>query len=355
MRSVAPNLRRVEFSMAPSLDFPWPSYPGEVTRIAPGLLWARLPLPFRLDHVNIWLVEEDGGWTIVDTGCDTAQVRAAWEDILAGPMAARPVVRLLATHGHVDHIGLAGWLCERFDCPFVSTLGEWLWARGAHEPNLGGGRAGHRDYLERSGLTRPEIEAQLKGRDEMIALAVPLPGAVREIRHGQEIVLGGRRWEVIVTPGHAFFHASLLDREAGILIAGDQLLPHISPVIAVWETTPHGDPLGDFLASFEAFATVPDDTLVLPSHGLPYRGIGARIAALRDHHKDRLELTQALLDQPRTARDVALAMFPKVTDVDGIGFALAEVLAHLNRLVASRRVERIEHRGAATRYVRCNS
>ena len=338
--------------MATLLDFPWPSYPGEVTRIAPGLLWARLPLPFRLDHVNVWLLEEKDGWTVVDTGCDTPQIRDAWEALFAGPMAGRPPVRLLATHGHVDHIGLAGWLCARFACPLFATLGEWLWACNAHEPDFRGSRDEHRAYLRRSGLTEPEIEAQLLGRDQMISLAVPLPGSVREIRHGQEILLGGRRWEVIVSRGHAFFHASLHDRENRILIAGDQLLPHISPVVAVWETTPDGDPLGDFLHSFDAFADVPEETLVLPSHGLPYRGIGARIAALREHHADRLDLAASLLDEPRTAREVAIAMFPKVTDVDGIGFALAEVLAHLNRLVASGRVLKIEHGDAPARYVR---
>ncbi len=321
--------------MSRAIAFPWATPPeaGEARAIAPGLLWARLPLPFRLNHVNVWLIEEDDGWTVIDTGCNDAITLAAWEVLFAGPLAGKPVTRLVATHGHVDHIGLAGRIVDRFGCRFVGTLTEWLWARIEHVPHMPGAVETHRTYLMRNGFDVGEARRMIASREKYVDLAVPLPGQIEEIRHGESIRMGGRDWTVIVSGGHAHAHASFHDAEGGVLIAGDQLLPGISPVIAVYETNPFGDPLGDFLQSFASFDDVAPDTLVLPSHGLPYRGAALRMEELRIHHRDRLAQTLALLGEPRTVRDLTRAMFPRVHDLDGIGFAVGEVLAHVNHLV----------------------
>lgn len=314
----------------PHIDVP---PPGEAVEIAPGLLWARLPLPFRLNHVNVWLLEEDDGWTVIDTGCATPAIFSAWEQLLAGPMRGRPVVRVVATHGHVDHIGLSGWMVERFDAEFVGTFGEWMWARVSHTKGFSGADEVHRRFLVGHGFEATVAERMVRSRSRFIDLSTPLPGAIAEIRDGDAVRLGGRDWTVMVTRGHAFEHASFHCAADGILIAGDHLLPKISPVIAVYEMTPKADPLADYFASFPQFDAVPDSTLVLPSHGLPYRGIHQRVAELREHHDRRLDATSGLLRRPSNALDLSKAMFPHIEGPENIGFALGETLAHVNYLL----------------------
>ncbi len=324
-------------SRTSKLEFPWNAPPGkgEVTEISPGLLWARLPLPFRLDHVNVWLLEDDDGWTVIDTGCATPELFDVWETLLAGPMRGLPVRRVVATHGHVDHIGLSGWLVERFEADFVGTFAEWIWARLTHMHDVPNSSATHHSYLIRHGFDESVADGMIKSRNRFIDLSGPIPGAITEIRDGHTIRFGRRDWRVLVTRGHAFEHASFYDSVSDILISGDHLLPRISPVIAVYEMTPTADPLADYLASFPQFADIPARTLVLPSHGMPYRGIHERIEELRDHHRKRLDATANSLSVPRTALDLSRTMFPHIEGPDNIGFALGETLAHINYLVNS--------------------
>lgn len=318
-----------------TLEFPWSNPPesGQAREVAPGVLWARLPLPFRLNHVNVWLVEESDGWTVIDTGCATPEILGAWERLLAGPMRGGKVVRVIATHGHVDHIGLCGWMVERFDADFMGTFAEWVWARVSHTHDVPGSSAAHHAYLVRNGFDGDAARQLVESRQRFINLSTPIPGWISEIRDGDMVAIGGREWSVIVTRGHAFEHASFYDPQANVLIAGDHLLPKISPVIAVFEMIPKGDPLGDYLDSFPQFDFVPEDALILPSHGMPYRGIRKRIEALREHHRLRLDATAEFLRNPKSTLDLAREMFPHVEGPDNIGFALGETLAHVNRLV----------------------
>ncbi|SMH30931.1 MBL fold metallo-hydrolase [Mesorhizobium australicum] len=317
------------------LEFPWADTPppGEAREVAPGLFWARLPLPFRLNHVNVWLLEEDDGWTVIDTGCATPEIIAAWEALLAGPMRGRPVRRVVATHGHVDHIGLSGWMVSRFDADYVGTFAEWMWARVSHMHDVPGSNDAHHYYLVRNGFDDAVAQKLVKSRHRFINLSSPIPGWITEIRDGETVRLGGRSWRVIVTRGHAFEHASFLDEEANILIAGDHLLPKITPVIAVYEMMPKADPLGDYLESFPSFSDVRPDALVLPSHDTPYYGISERILELREHHDKRLAATVEFLRTPRVPLDLSKSMFPHIEGPDNMGFALGETLAHVNHLV----------------------
>ncbi|MBP0440343.1 MBL fold metallo-hydrolase [Tianweitania sediminis] len=317
------------------LEFPWANapVPGQTIEIAPGLLWARHPLPFRLNHVHSWLLDEGEGWTCIDTGCDTPDVRNAWETLFAGPMQGRKIDRVVATHGHVDHIGLSGWLHERFDAEFWGSFGEWIWARISHIKGIPGAADAQYTHLMSNGFSEQEAREFLESRDRFLDLATPLPGSLHEIRDGDTVSMGGRDWQAIQTSGHSFEHMCFFNREENILIAGDHLLSKISPVVAVYEMVPHGDPLRDFLVSFSKFDHVPDDVLVLPSHGLPYRGIRRRITELRDHHRERLDMTLELLKEPRTGYSLIRAMFPKVQGVDNLGFAFGEALAHVNYLI----------------------
>lgn len=317
------------------LEFPWAEAPdtGFAREVAPGILWARLPLPFRLNHVNVWLIEEAGGWTVIDTGCATPDTIRAWEALLVGPMRGGKITSVVATHGHVDHIGLSGMLVERFDADFVGTFAEWVWARISHTHDVPGSSAAHHAYLVHNGFDSVAADRLVGSRKRFIDLSTPLPGWISEIRDGETVTLGGRSWEVIVTGGHAFEHASFYDRASKVLIAGDHLLPRISPVIAVYEMVPRADPLGDYLDSFSRFDSIADDALVLPSHGLPYRGIRQRIAQLREHHRVRLDAAVEFLGEPRSSVDLTREMFPHVEGPENIGFALGETLAHVNYLV----------------------
>jgi glyoxylase-like metal-dependent hydrolase (beta-lactamase superfamily II) len=215
----------------------------------------------------------------------------------------------------------------------MGTFAEWVWARVSHTHDVPGSNAAHHSYLVRNGFDDEAAGRLVKSRHRFMNLSTPIPGWISEIRDGDTVAIGGRAWRVIVTRGHAFEHASFYDPEANVLIAGDHLLPKISPVIAVYEMIPKGDPLGDYLESFPQFDLISDDALVLPSHGMPYRGIRKRIEELREHHRLRLDATAEFLRNPKSAFDLAREMFPHVEGPDNIGFALGETLAHVNRLV----------------------
>lgn len=346
------NKRLQMSALRRKLEFPWTETPpvGAVREIAGGLLWARLPLPFRLNHVNVWLLEESDGWTVVDTGCATPDIIAAWETMLSGPLRGKPVRRVIATHGHVDHIGLTGWLVSRFDAEFVGTFAEWMWARVSHMHDVPGSAEAHRRYLLRNGFDDAAARQLVSSRRRFIDLSSPIPGHITEIRDGDSIVFGGRTWRVIVTRGHAFEHASFYDAAANVLIAGDHLLPKISPVIAVYEMAPNANPLADYLGSFPSFADVRPDALVLPSHGTPYVGIAERIDELRAHHDERLAATVDLLKEPLAPVALSRAMFPHVEGPDNLGFALGEVLAHVNYLVGTGEVVDVSGGHGTARY-----
>jgi glyoxylase-like metal-dependent hydrolase (beta-lactamase superfamily II) len=329
------NVAKLKASTFSTLTFPHdiPPENGGVMTVAPGLLWVRLPLPFQLNHINVWLIEDGDGWFLIDTGCNTEEINRAWENLFSGVMENKPITRLAVTHGHVDHVGLAGKITSRFGAHYVGTFGEWVWARIAHTKDFPGSNMALHDFLLGHGFEDAQVRNMVQTRSHFIDLSTPVPPAISEIRDGDTIEIAGRPWQILVTKGHAFEHSSFYDPAENVIIVGDHLLPNISPVIAVDEMIPGADPLKDFLESFSRFSDIPSDTLVLPSHGLPYRGIHQRINELRQHHEKRLEATVKQLDKPLTARELAKAMFPRVEGTIGISFALAETLAHVNYLL----------------------
>ncbi|WP_448206208.1 MBL fold metallo-hydrolase [Azospirillum sp. sgz302134] len=313
---------------------------GAVLAVEPGLLWVRLPLPYRLNHVNVWAIEEPGGWTIVDTGLDDARTRAIWEGLLAGPLGGRPVARVIATHFHPDHIGLAGWLVEHTGASFSGSLTDWLYARALCAGTSPAQTAAVEAFYRRAGVDDGTLKAIL-GRGDSYARSVhALPPTLVRLRHGDRPVIGGSSWRVIVGSGHTPEQVCLFRPDKPLLISADQVLPRISPNVSVWPAEPDADPLSDFLASFESLLELPEDVLVLPSHGKPFRGLHRRIAWLRAHHEERLHEIEALCETPRTATQVADALFGKGLDTHQTVFAVGEAVAHLNHLI---------RRGALTR------
>lgn len=313
---------------------------GEPCPILPRLHGVRFALPFALDHVNVWLVEEDHGWTLVDAGLADERTRARWRDLRGGLLAERPIARVVATHYHPDHMGLAGWLCAETGAALWTSRTEWLTARlyaqDASEDWVAAGRL----FDRRAGLTDQLIEERAARGNLYRRRVVPPPPSFRRVQHGDRLRLDGSEWQVIVGRGHAPEMLCLFSPEHNVLIAGDQVLPRISPNVSVWPAEPEANPLADFLDSLEQFRELPEDCLVLPSHGLPFRGLHQRIDQLIAHHRERLELALEACATPMTVAEVMPRLFDRALDVHQLQFALGESLAHLNWLVEQGRLER---------------
>ena len=314
--------------------------PGATVEAAPGVHWLRMPLPFKLDHINLWLLEDGDGWTIVDTGIARDEVKAAWEQVFASRFAGRPLKRVIVTHFHPDHMGLAGWLTERFGVELWTPLSEWtmgrLFAQGPAEDSLA--QSGR--FYRRAGF-EPGLLESIAGRRFAYRDGVaPIPAMFRRIRHGDLIDIGGRSWRVIVGHGHSPEHASLYCDEARVLISGDQVLPRITPNISVWPQEPEADPLRLYLDSLRRFDELQAGTLVLPSHDQPFTGLHACLDALAHHHDRRLEKALEICREPATGVEVLGRLFRRELDSHQLMFAIGEALAHLHYLAGQGRLRR---------------
>lgn len=323
-----------------------PPAPGQAVQVAPGVLWLRMALPFSLDHINLWAIEDGSGWTIVDTGLNTDDTAAAWERALAGPLGGRAVTRVIATHMHPDHIGMAGWLTHRFDCRLWITRLEYLTCRTLVADT---GRPAPEDgvrFYRAAGWSAEQLE-QYRARFGAFGKAIHrLPDSFRRISHGDVLSIGGRAWQVVVGNGHSPEHACLYCPELALLISGDQVLPRISSNVSAFPTEPDADPLGDWLESIERVrASVPGDVLVLPAHNEPFRGLHARLDALKGGHERSLQRLQDALQSPQRAIDLLSGMFRRPLRGDHYSLATGECLAHLNWLLRRERVQvaRDEH------------
>jgi glyoxylase-like metal-dependent hydrolase (beta-lactamase superfamily II) len=313
-----------------------------------------MPLPFALDHINLWLLEDGPAWTIVDTGYATPDTKALWEQIFAERLGELPVKRVIVTHYHPDHIGLAAWLTGRWQVPLWVTEKEWLFARMASR-DADDFAPLRRDFARRAGLdaAASEIFGQ---RENSYRRGVPsVPASFRRVVDGMVIEIGGREWQVIVGEGHAPELACLYCAEIEVLIAGDQVLPRISPNISVHAHEPDGDPLALYLRSLVKLReAVPSEALVLPSHNLPFYGLHARLEGLAAHHRERCEQITATCTQPRTAQQLVPILFRRPLDRHQMGFALGEAVAHLNYLVHRGALDRALGEDGAYRYIRAD-
>jgi len=321
-------------TLAAPLRFPAPVPPdvGRPVEVAPGILWLRLALPFQLNHVNIYLIEDGAGWAILDTGINDARSRAWWERVLAGPLAARPPTRLICTHFHPDHVGLAGWLAERHGLELTMSRTEYLATqfhrRWAETEEI----EAHSRFYVACGLDEASIGALLERDIGYRWLTTDLPSSYRRVAAGEVLAIGGRRWEVLTGGGHAPELLMLYCRADNLFLAADQVLAKISPNVSVWPHEPHGDPLGEFLRSLaEIAASVPADAFVLPAHNLPFLGLHARIAELTRHHDQRCQdILDACAGAPRLPAEIVPLLFPRRLDAHQTSFAFGETLAHVN-------------------------
>jgi len=317
--------------MAP-LDYPYPEVPppGTSREVAPGVRWLSMPLPFQLDHINLWLLDDEDGTTIVDTGIADARTRELWERIFA---TLKTVKRVILTHYHPDHAGNAAWICGRFGVELWTTQGEYLTAHAVRASAAGYTGEAVLDVFRRNGLDQQHYQA-MSGRNNRYAELVPdFPHSYRRIIEGDLLTIGKNRWRAIIGHGHAPEHLSLYCQALNTVIAGDMLLSTISTNVSVWSIDPEGDPLRLFLDSIARYRELPAEVLVLPSHGKPFRGAHARVAQLQAHHKARFEeLKKSLEEGPKSAGDLLSVLFRRKLDAHQTFFAMGEAIAHLHYL-----------------------
>jgi len=314
---------------------------GELIALADGVGWARLPIPGSLRHINVWVLEDGEGVALVDTGLDIEPCREAWEALFQGPLAGRAVTRVICTHFHPDHLGLAGWLTERFEVPLWMTRGEWLFGRMLASDVRDSPPREALAYWRSAGWSEERIEAEAaKGWGRFASVISPIPVGFVRIQDGDRLRVGSRHWRVLVGSGHCPEHACLVDDEAGLMIAGDQVLPRITSNVSLSLSEPEADPLGEWLDSIAKLKRLPDSLLVLPSHGEPFTGLHARLDALAHGHRDRLDALHSKLQEPRRAVDCFGTLFARQIEDNMLGLATGEALAHLRRLEVEGKAER---------------
>ncbi|KQV91800.1 MBL fold metallo-hydrolase [Rhizobacter sp. Root1221] len=317
--------------------------PGRALEIAPGVRWVRMGLPFALDHINLWLLRDrlDGreGWTIVDCGITNADTQGLWEQVFANELDGLPVLRLVVTHMHPDHIGLADWLTERWSgpgrpCRLWMSATDYTSARQASQSTTGFGGAAAAAFMASHGLTDPGSIEKIKARTNYYSSMVPkVPASYRRLLDGLTFDVGGHTWRCISGYGHAPEHMSLHCETLGVLISGDMLLPRISTNVMVTDMEPEANSLTLYLQSIERYLTLPADTLVLPSHGRPFRGMHTRVGQLHQHHDERLaDVMAACRDAPQTAAGLLPVLFKRPLDLHQTTFAMGESIAHLHAL-----------------------
>jgi glyoxylase-like metal-dependent hydrolase (beta-lactamase superfamily II) len=318
---------------------------GAVIELAPGVRWLRMPLPFALDHINLWLLrdrDEDGreGWAIVDCGVANDTTRAAWEQVFAHHLDGLPVLRVIVTHMHPDHIGNAQWLTERWGCRLWISATDWNAARIASRSTTGFGGDHAAEFFGEHGLADPEAIAKVRGRGGYYASMVPaVPRQYRRLLDGQVLRIGAHDWRCIAGYGHAPEHISLYCAALGVLISGDMILPRISTNISVIDLEPEADPLPLFLASIARLRELPEGTLVLPSHGKPFTGLHERVNQLTQHHDRHFEdVIAACRDKPCSAADLLPVLFRRKLDLHQTTFAMGEAVAHLHALAGMGRL-----------------
>ena len=318
------------------LRYPWETPPaaGEAIEVAPGVLWFRLPLPMKLDHVNVYAFDEGDSWTIIDTGFSSKKTKAIWTDLITGPLGGKPVSRVIVTHHHPDHIGLAGWFQTVHGAELVTTRTAWLTARMLTLDPQDVPSAETLAFYRLSGMEAGLYEKRASERPFNFADIVdPLPLGFTRIKQDDKITIGGREFEVHMGNGHAPEHATFWSREDNIVIAGDQILSSISPNVGVYATEPMADPIGEWIEACERLALLGrDDHLVLGGHKLPFTGLPPRMRQLIDNHHSALKRLLVAIQTPKSASECFSTLFKRNIGESEYGLALVEAVAHLSHL-----------------------
>jgi glyoxylase-like metal-dependent hydrolase (beta-lactamase superfamily II) len=340
------GLPDLETTPLPKLVYPFDGPPqrGNTTEVAPGVHWIRMPLPYALNHINLWALDDGQGWALVDTGVRTEETATVWRELFANAPDQRPLTRVIVTHMHPDHVGMAGWLTRKFGVRLWMTALEYLTCRVMVSDSGREAPPEAIEFFRRAGWSAAAIETYRARFGNFGKHIHPLPDSFRRLDDGEELVIGAHRWRVIIGTGHSPAHACLYCPALKVLISGDQVLPRISSNVSVYPTEPDADPMSGWLDSLDKLRRlVPDDVLVLPAHNECFRGLHARIDALASGQHSALDRLRVALKQPQRAVDVFASLFSRAiaeSNVPLLGMATGESLACLNYLM---------HRGEVTR------
>ncbi len=329
--------------MTEPLAFPFAAPPeiGETIEVVAGIFWLRLALPFRLDHVNVYLIEDGDGFAVIDTGIGDARTQAIWQTLLDGILRDRPITRIVATHFHPDHSGMVGWLTDRTRAPVLMSQAEYLTSLVIRLDPDALDDEPYRSFYRHHGLDEATTASLLTSGNRYLKMLTGLPRTFRRLIAGETLVIGRRRFEVLTGGGHSLEQVMLHCPEERLLLCADQVLARISPNIGVSANDPEGDPLGIYLRSLaELRRTIPAGTLALPGHNLPFTGLHARIDELAVHHAQRCAaVLEACHTRSRTAAELVGVMFKRpLEDAHQMGFAFGETLAHINLLCREERL-----------------
>jgi glyoxylase-like metal-dependent hydrolase (beta-lactamase superfamily II) len=315
--------------------------PSQVIEVAPGVQWFRLPLPYRLDHVNIYLIDNGEGWTVLDTGLGTDACRTAWETLLNGPLRGQRLTSMVVTHYHPDHVGLAGWLGKQLNLPLSMPRPEYLYSLALQYAPADLGHDMHRPFYRRHGLSGDITELVLGRGHEYLRRTSGVPATYHRIKNGDLLGAGSREFQIITGGGHSLEQAMLYRPEESLFFAADQVIARISPNVSVHAMEPDLDALGIYLQSLKGLRdTISDSVLVLPGHGLPFYGLHQRIKELTEHHAQRCDVIEAAIGQkPRSVAELVPHVFHRVLDEHQTSFAFGEVLAHVNHMLDQHRLK----------------
>jgi len=307
---------------------------GETRQIAEDLYWLRMPLPFSLEHINLWLLEDGDGWIVVDTGIGSETSKGVWKQTFEGPMAGRPVTHVIVTHLHPDHVGCAGWLAHEFHVDLWMSREEYMLCRilvqdtGRDAPPEAVG------FYAAAGFTPEQLDRYRTNFGQFGKMVTRLPESYKRLKDGEHYRFGEHHWEIMIGRGHSPEHACLYCADCNLLLSGDQVLPTISSNVSVWPTEPKANPLRDWIDSLRHLkARIPEDVLVLPAHGMPFRGAHGRMDALVDEHVEKLDKLLDFCSEPRRAVDTFSTLYRAPIRADSMIMATGEALAHLHYLI----------------------
>ncbi len=310
---------------------PYKDHPrhGKALEISPGVFWLALPLPYPPGYVNVWLIDEGNSWTLIDTGMDTSLVRKTWEALFENILEGRPISRLICTHSHEDHMGLAGWLQEKYAATLWTTKAEWAFGR---QYNGKGWGVDATDFFVAAGTGRKIAAEVNKIHHPYGEKSVPIPLEYTCVKEGDTISIADKNWLAMTGFGHSKEHLCLYNSELNMLISGDIILPEICPVLCVFPNDPEENPIKDYLDALPKFAELPEDTLVLPAHGLPFKGLHQRITSTTEYNNKNLDKVFTACDKPISAGALVLKLYPNRTHPKNQFLALSETIARLNYL-----------------------
>jgi glyoxylase-like metal-dependent hydrolase (beta-lactamase superfamily II) len=324
-----------------ALDFPFTTPPefGSTIEVAPGIKWLRMPLPMSLNHINLYLIDTGEGWLIVDTGMKGDDTQKYWQQIFDNNLDGKPIIGVLVTHMHPDHVGQAGWLTEKLRVPLYMSFGEYFSGRTFSESSGPSLAWTTENFLRRAGLADEFVESFRQRSRGFADIVEPMPVAFNRLREADELAFD-EPWKVMIGEGHSPEHACLYSDSKKVLLAGDQVIATITSNVSVLAIEPEANPLALWLESHERFKSLPDETLILPAHGLPFVGVQNRLQQLIDHHEDHLDTLEYTCITPHNSVDLLKVMFRRELDKSQIVLALGECIAHLHLLMARGKIKR---------------